>query len=167
MDERRLEQLVAEQDINEVQRQYSALCDQGFPADDLAEFFAENAIWESSPNRVVVQGRHAIGAHLHDAGQAYDWSMHINIPLGVTLAETGETARGKWHLLMPCTDRSGGEPHAGWLAGSYCNDFVRTYTGWKISHLRVTFQLVTPHLTDWAPNRFQNLHPSTSLTHTD
>jgi hypothetical protein len=149
MDERFLLELRAERDIARLQARYSALCDDGFPPDRIAELFALDGVWESSPSGVRCVGRTEIAAHFEAAGPLYPWSMHINVPLGVDLADDGRTAEGAWHLLMPCVDRSGGQ-----LAGTYRNTFVLDGDRWRFQHLRIVFELMTPHLTDWAVDRF-------------
>lgn len=148
-----LAELLAEREINRLQLLYSALCDQGFPADQIADLFTVDGVWESEPGRRVT-GRSAIVEHFRDAGPNYPWSMHINIPLGVDLDPDGHRARGAWHLLMPCVDRTLGRPVAGWLAGRYDNIFVRQDGRWRIQHLRIHFELMAPHLADWAGDRF-------------
>lgn len=154
MDERLLLELRAERDIARLQATYSALCDDGFPPTQISDLFVEDGVWESSPLDVRCEGRSQIAEHFATAGPMYPWSMHINVPLGIDLAEDGRTAHGSWHLLMPCTDRSSGEEQAGWLAGTYRNTFVLIDDAWRFQHLRVAFELMTPHLTDWAANRF-------------
>jgi len=165
MNEDDLAELLAERAINRLQLQYSALCDQGFPADLIADLFTADGVWESTPGRTVV-GRAAIIEHFQAAGPTYPWSMHLNIPLGVDLDPGGESARGAWHLLMPCIDRTGGRPVAGWLAGRYDNTFVRQDGCWRFQHLRIRFELMTPHLADWAVDRYVHqpgrLDPSSS-----
>ncbi|MDQ7876509.1 nuclear transport factor 2 family protein [Microbacterium sp. QXD-8] len=155
-DQRLLFELRAERDIARLQARYSALCDDGFPPAAIGELFVEDAVWESSPHGVRCEGRAQIAAHFESAGPMYPWSMHINVPLGVDVAGDGDTADGAWHLLMPCIDRSTGAVTAGWLAGKYLNTFVRVDGEWRFQHLRIAFELMTPHLTDWAVDRFQH-----------
>lgn len=149
-----LERLRHRIEIEELHAHYAELCDQGFPPEEIAGLFAEDGTWESSPHGVLRRGREEIAAHFRTAGRRYPWSLHVNVPIRITVAENERRATGTWYLLMPCVDRSSGPAAAGWLAGRYDNEFERHKGRWRYRRLHIAFGLMAHHVSDWSQDRY-------------
>lgn len=152
-----IRELITERKIQRLHSRYAQLCDSGYPAQEIADLFTENGIWEARPQGAKYIGRQQIRDHFASADASYPWALHLNIPLQIDVAPNGQSACGTWYLFMPCTDATTGTLASAWLAGRYDNNFVSTDDGWKYSHLRITFGLMTPHLNDWSGDRFDLL----------
>lgn len=153
----RLESLLHRAEIAELQARYGALCDAGYPPDEIASLFVEDGVWESEPNGVLRRGRREIAKHFADIGPTYEWAMHINVPLHVQVADDQLSAVGAWYLLMPCVEGGVDSRHAAWLAGRYDNEFVFRDGEWMFTRIHITFGLMSSHMSDWAVDRFSLL----------
>jgi hypothetical protein len=150
-----LYELLAEREIQRLHAHYAHLCDSGYPADEIAELFAPQGIWESSPCGKIFRGKSEIRDHFSTASDEYPWALHFNIPVRIDISPDGLSARGVWYLLMPCVDATGAAPTGAWLAGRYENAFVKVETGWRYDHLHITFGLMSPNSEDWAQDRYR------------
>uniref|UniRef100_UPI003F582E3E nuclear transport factor 2 family protein n=1 Tax=Mycolicibacterium obuense TaxID=1807 RepID=UPI003F582E3E len=149
-----LRELLAERDIARLHAHYAHLCDSGYPADEIADLFVAQGIWQSSPGDNLFRGSTEIRDHFSTASTAYPWALHLNVPLRIDISPDGQSARGVWYLLMPCVDATAAPPTGAWLAGRYDNSFLKTDAGWRYHHLHITFGLMSPHFTDWAHDRY-------------
>ncbi|SDD12276.1 SnoaL-like domain-containing protein [Mycolicibacterium neoaurum] len=148
-----LRELLAEREIARLHARYAHLCDSGYPADEIADLFVEQGLWQSDPGGRVFRGRDQIRDHFGTASAGYPWALHVNALLHIDVSPDGLSARGAWYLLMPCVDATVAAPTAAWLAGRYDNTFVKTDAGWRYQHLHIRFGLMSPHSADWAQER--------------
>ena len=61
----------------------------------------------------------------------------------------GDSANGKWWLIMPCTTNIEGKKEARWLAAEYDDDYVRQDGVWLNKHLKLDLKFFAPHLDGW------------------
>ncbi|MGI9658195.1 MAG: nuclear transport factor 2 family protein, partial [Gaiellaceae bacterium] len=66
------------------------------------------------------------------------------------VAVDGDSAVGRWQLLMPCTMRQADELTAVWAAGHYEDRFVRGAGGWQIAEMRLTSYFWSSQRDGWA-----------------
>lgn len=149
--------LTAERDINKLQAQYGALCDDGYPSSAIANLFVPDGIWERRSEKdshgAIYRGRGEISENFERAPKRFPWALHINIPRGVTVADDGVSATGSWHIVMPCIVNGDLEQFGAWVAGRYENDFVKTDGAWYFKHMRMHYSLMVPKTRDWADDR--------------
>jgi hypothetical protein len=164
--EARLKALLHKTEITELQARYGALCDAGYPPDEIASLFVEDGVWQSEPNGVLCRGRREIAAHFASIGPDYAWAMHINVPLHVRVADDQRSAVGAWYLLMPCVEGDVSTRQAAWLAGRYDNEFVFRDGEWMFNRIHISFGLMSGHLADWAVDRYSVLRSHASRADT-
>ena len=145
--EEQVARLTAIEDIKQLKARYCQLCDAGYDPDGLAAMFVEDAIWDgASFGRHV--GRAAIRAFF--AGISNDIVFAAHLVLNPIITVEGDTANGKWWLIMPCTTAAdGGGKEARWLLAEYDDDYVRIDGAWYFKHLRLDLKFFAPHKDGW------------------
>jgi ketosteroid isomerase-like protein len=141
--------------IKQLKARYCAACDDNYNADAIAALFTDDAIWDGG-GLGVAKGGDEIRKFFRGAPRIFPFAIHhVMNPI---IEVEGDSARGQWYLFQPATrlQRSGeqGEPQAVWLAARYDDQYVRTESGWKIKHLKVTAHFLTPYDEGWAKRRF-------------
>jgi hypothetical protein len=62
----------------------------------------------------------------------------------------GDTATGKWRLIMPATVMTSGVKEARWLLGAYDDRYVSVDGVWKFKRLSFHINFYSPHVGSWA-----------------
>lgn len=151
--ERRLHRLEAIEEVRRLKQRYALLCDAGYPADELAQLFTEDAVWDGGGVFGVHRGRDAIRAIF--AGTPADvFSFHCMLGDRIDVSDDAMSATGTWRMLelatLPAED---GERHAMWLAAVYTDVCRREHDGWKFSSVTLDFRVRARHLEGWAQQR--------------
>jgi len=67
----------------------------------------------------------------------------------------GETATGKWYVIVPCTFRQTSQ--AVWLQGRYDEEYVKISGEWYWKSITAIFDHITPFEDGWAKMRMVSL----------
>ena len=146
--EEKVERLNAIEDIKQLKARYCQLCDAGYDPDGIAAMFVEDGVWDGGANFGCHTGRAAI--HEFFSGISNDIVFAAHLVLNPIITVDGDSANGKWWLIMPCTTELGGGPkEARWLLAEYDDDYVRVDGTWYYKHLRIDLKFFTPHKDGW------------------
>ena len=111
--------------------------------------FTEDGVWDGGELFGRFQGREAIEQFFVEVQRdSLAFVMH-NITNAFVEID-GDTAFGRWHMLMPCTMRESGDETAVWGAGYYEDRFARVGDDWLIAEMRLTSYFWSPHAEGWA-----------------
>ena len=97
--------------IQNLKARYAELCDDNYNPDGIAALFVEDAVWESGPLGRF-EGRNAIREFFRRASKIFTFAIHYS--LNSQIEVSGDTARARWYLFMPCTVGDG--DRAMWLS---------------------------------------------------
>ncbi len=98
--------------IRNLKARYAELCDDNYNPDGIAALFVEDAVWESG-SLGRFKGREAIREFFRGASKIFTFAIHYS--LNPQIEVTGDTARARWYLFMPCTVGDG--DRAMWRSG--------------------------------------------------
>lgn len=142
-EQQRLARLEAIEAIKQLKYRYCAYCDDHYNPSGIAALFTEDAIWEGESFGQHV-GRAAIKAHFERVSGEIVFAAHL--ALNPIIEVDGDTATGKWRLIMPATVITRGIKEARWLLGAYDDHYVRVDGVWMFQHLRfhINFYSLTP-----------------------
>ena len=135
--------------IRNLKARYAELCDDNYNPDGIAALFVEDAVWESGPLGRF-EGREAIREFFRDASRIFTFAIHYS--LNSQIEVTGDTARAKWYLFMPCTVGDGDQ--AMWRAGIDEEEYVRMNGRWMFKSKKSTGLFNTPFDSGWNKVRF-------------
>jgi len=135
--------------IRNLKARYAAYCDDNYNADKIAELFVEDAVWESG-NWGRFEGREAIRGFFRRASEIYSFAIHYS--LNPQIEVTGDTARARWLLFMPCTLADGNR--AVWRSAIDDEEYVRVNGEWMFKSKSGTAIFSTPFEEGWAKARF-------------
>jgi hypothetical protein len=155
--ELRLDRLEAAEAIRHLKAEYARLCDSGYPPAEIAALFTEEGVWEAENDVGSHRGRDEIAAFFTGMSDVYTWAQHYMLTPRITVADDAQSAAGSWYLLMPCTIRGVTATRGAWLAGRYEDDYVKVDGVWKVAHMRLFFELLSPHEGGWVPTRIHDL----------
>ena len=148
--ERRLKVVEDIEAIKQLKNRYCYYCDVNYDADGIESCFVEDAIWEGI-GFGTYYGRKAIREFFTKTAPAtLHFAMHL--VMNPVIEVNGDTAKGRWYIFEPVTFAQGEQ--AGWLAGAYEDDYVRSGGGWKYKHLRFRPYISTTFDKPWANKRF-------------
>ena len=147
--ERRVLALEDVEAIRNLKAEYAAYCDDGYHPDKIADLFVEDAFWESE-GLGRFEGREAIREFFRGASEIFTFAIHYS--LNPQIDVSGDTARGKWYLFMPCTVGDGNI--AIWRAGIDHEEYVRVDGAWKFKSKISTKVFSSPFDEGWARARF-------------
>ncbi len=135
--------------IRNLKSKYAAYCDDNYNPDGLAELFVENAVW-ISPDHGRFEGREAIRGFFQGASKIYSFAIHYS--LNSQIEVSGDTAKARWFLFMPCTMADGSR--AFWRAGIDDEEYVRVNGEWKFKSKTASGIFSTPFEEGWAKVQF-------------
>jgi ketosteroid isomerase-like protein len=147
--ERRVRTLEDTEAIRNLKAEYAAYCDDSYDANKIAELFTKDAVWESE-GFGRYEGREAIRMFFAGASKIISFAIHYS--LNSRIEVTGDTARARWYLFMPCTVAKGNR--AMWRAGIDDEEYVRVNGQWKFRRKTATSLFSTPLEEGWAKRRF-------------
>jgi hypothetical protein len=152
--EQRIQALEDQQAIIRLKAQYVNYNDGGWEggthqhAQEVADMFVPDGIWDGRPHAGYAQGHAAIRA-LFESFAALPFIVHyVTNPL---IEVDGDVATGHWHALVTLTtpNRTGI-----WTLGIYKEHYVRTEQGWKFTSLRFVTASNTTYELGWAKKQF-------------
>mgnify|MGYP001984240043 FL=1 len=119
--------------IRNLKARYAELCDDSYNPDGIAALFVEDAVWESGPLGRF-EGRDAIREFFLGASKIFTFAIHYS--LNSQIEVSGDTARARWYLFMPCTVGDG--DRAMWRAGIDDEEYVRVNGQWMFKNKKST-----------------------------
>jgi hypothetical protein len=114
-------------------------------AREIASLFTEDAVWDGGPGLGVCRGREAIYERFLAPTLRFSWHFFLKPNLEVT----GDTARGTWDILAPCTTTTG---RAMWMTGVEHDEYARGAHGWVHTSMRLELVFLSPYDRGWAPS---------------
>jgi ketosteroid isomerase-like protein len=145
--EARISRLEAIEEIKQLKARYCAYCDRGYDADAIAELFVADAVWDGGRKRGRQAGRQAIRAFFKGISERITFAGHLVV--NPIIEVTGDTAVGRWRMLMPYMSREAGPETARWQLADYEDGFVRAEGRWMFKHLKVALTALDPTSGRW------------------
>jgi ketosteroid isomerase-like protein len=134
--------------IRNLKARYAELCDDDYNPDGIAALFVDDAVWESGPLGRF-EGKESIRDFFRGASKIFTFAIHYS--LNPQIEVTGDTARARWYLFMPCTVGDGDQ--AMWRAGIDDEEYVRVDGHWMFKSKKSTGIFNTPFDSGWAKVR--------------
>lgn len=115
-------------------------------AREIAQLFSEDAVWDGGAGLGVATGREEIYQRLVEPTLQFSW--HFFLKPNITVA--GDSARGTWDILSPCTTREGVPM---WMTGVEHDEYVREDGRWLHASMRLDLVFMAPYDRGWGPKR--------------
>ena len=147
--ESRVRDLESANEIRNLKAAYAAACDDNYNPDVIASLFVEDATWESE-GLGKFEGREAIREFFRGISSYFTFALHYG--LNPHIEVTGDTARARWYLFMPCTVSDG--DRALWRAGIDDEEYVRVDGRWMFKSKKSAPIFNTPFEEGWAKTRY-------------
>jgi hypothetical protein len=152
--EARIARLEAAEEIRALKARYAAISDSGYNADQIAELFTAEAVWDGGERFGRHEGIEAIRALFEGFGRQIVWALHYMVAPLIEIDDDLEHASGSWYLWQPCSILDEQGPHAIWLTGKYAERYVRERGAWKFAEVRVDCQTISPFEEGWVRTPF-------------
>ena len=147
--EEKVHQLYAIEEIKKLKAVYCAYCDDHYNPDGLASLFTDSATWDGGPEFGCHKGREAIEKFF--AGVSKNILFAAHLVMNPIIEVSGNEAKGKWRLIMPCTVSDSSEKvEAKWLLSKYKEEYMLVNDQWLFSKMKVESQFYSNHLEGWA-----------------
>jgi hypothetical protein len=157
--EARLEAVEAVQAIHNLKARYASLVDSRYTrdgpaaatelgriADEIADLFSEDAVWDGGERLGLCAGRDEIRRRFLEPTLRF--TLHYFVMPEVEV--TGDRARGRWDILAPVTF---GDGRPGWMAGREDDEYVKVEGVWLHSRMKLTVVFMGPELRGWDRTR--------------
>ena len=148
--EQRVARLEAINDIRSLKMAYTRWCDAGYQLAQLRELFLEDAVWDGGETFGRYEGASAVRDFFVSTAARVEWTMHYIVSGDIQVAEDLQSATGSWYLSQPLTL----EGEAVWLLAKYEDRYDYTDAGWRIAHLGLNVEALTPFHKGWVEERF-------------
>lgn len=113
-------------------------------AREIASLFTADAVWDAGAGLGVCRGRDEIYERFLAPTLQFSWHFFLKPNLQVE----GDTARGTWDILSPCTT---GEGRAMWMTGVEHDEYVREDGRWLHRSMRLDPVFMAPYERGWGP----------------
>ncbi|MDP6843140.1 MAG: nuclear transport factor 2 family protein [Rhodospirillales bacterium] len=144
--EQQVARLTAIEDIKQMKARYCGYADAGYDPEGLASLFVEDGIWDGGEFGRYV-GAEAIKEFFGGISSDIIFAGHLVMNPIITV--NGDSANGKWWLIMPSTTNIDGKKEARWLAAEYDDDYVKVGGCWLHRHLKLDLKFFVPYLDGW------------------
>lgn len=111
-------------------------------ANEIADLFTEDAVWDGGRALGVAQGRAAIAERMRVPTLLFSWHYFLKPQIHVD----GDRADARWDILSPCTTANG-QPH--WMVGYEDDEYRRVDGRWLHRSMKLTVVFLSPHETGW------------------
>jgi hypothetical protein len=112
-------------------------------ANDIAELFTVDGVWDGGPVLGTATGRPAIAARLR--APTLTFSRHLFVKPRIQME--GDRASARWDLLCPCRSSDG---RSYWMCGYEDDEYVRTDGVWLHRSMKLTTVVMAPVEEGWA-----------------
>ena len=113
-------------------------------AREIGQLFTADAVWDGGPGLGLCEGRDAIRERLAKPTLRFAWHYFVKPRIEVS----GDTARGTWDILSPCTTARG-KPM--WMAGVERDEYARGDGIWRHTRMALELVFMSPYESGWAP----------------
>ncbi|MDF1730244.1 MAG: nuclear transport factor 2 family protein [Minwuia sp.] len=143
----RVDRLESIEAIKKLKHVYMNECDLGYLPDRLGPLFVDEAVWTSA-----VFGHHDGRAAIEEffGGISAQIVFAAHLAMNFVIDVDGDTATGKWRILMPCTMMEDGQKVSRWILGDYDETYVRRDGKWLFSKIDFLVNFNVPSLESWA-----------------
>jgi len=145
----RIARLEAIEAIKQLKATYCSLCDDGYPADALAELFLPDGVWDGGPGLGLIQGRKALADFFRSVPPRKPWAAHL--VMNPLIEVNGDHATAVWQLVMPHNVRANGVDFSRWQLGTYHDVYERVDGRWYIKSLQVRSVIYDSAADVWVP----------------
>jgi hypothetical protein len=145
--ERRLERLEAIEEIRQLKHLYFAYCDDKYNPPAIAALFTEDSVWEGELFGRHV-GREAIRQHFERVSGDIVFAAHLG--MNHLIEVDGDTATGKWRMIMPSVVINNGVREARWLLVAYQDTYAKVDGRWLFRTMSTHINFYSAHLGHWA-----------------
>ena len=143
---RRLEDIEA---IRRLKHRYMAYADDGYDAENIVTLMTADAVWDGGEAFGRQEGAEAFGAMVREVGKQISFAAHL--ALNEIIDVDGDSARGRWWLLMPCTALDDqGKDEARWIFATYDDRLVKRDGRWLFAHTVFDVKAFCAHKEGWA-----------------
>lgn len=145
--EARIDRLESIEAIKKLKHVYMTYCDLGYPPAALGPLFVDDGVWTSAAFGHHA-GRQAIETFFGGISAQIVFAAHL--AMNFVIDVDGDTATGKWRILMPCTMLEDGATVSRWILGDYVEDYVRRDGEWRFAKIDFLVNFDVPSLESWA-----------------
>lgn len=111
-------------------------------ADEVAELFTPDAVWDGGPVLGRAVGRRAIASRLRAPTLSFARHFFVN----PRITPSGSAARARWDLLSPCR---GADGTSYWMTGYEDDEYVLSDGAWLHSQMKLTVVFMAPVTDGW------------------
>lgn len=111
-------------------------------ADEIAELFTEDAVWDGGATLGECRGRPAIRERFLKPTLRFSWHYFVKPDIRVD----GDRASARWDILAPCT---AGDGQRYWMAGTEDDEYERVDGQWLHSSMRLGVVFMAPFERGW------------------
>lgn len=143
----RVDRLESIEAIKKLKHVYMEYCDLGYPPAHLGPLFVDEAVWT---NAIFGHhdGRKAIETFFGGVSAQIVFAAHL--AMNFIIDVDGDTAKGRWRILMPCTMLEDGKKVSRWILGDYVEEYVRRDGKWLFKRIDFLVNFNVPQLESWA-----------------
>ncbi|MGQ0662814.1 MAG: nuclear transport factor 2 family protein [Pseudomonadota bacterium] len=145
----RIARLEAIEEIKQLKALYCLHCDDNYDPDAIAALFTQDGTWDGGRLRGNHVGRAAIRKFFKGVSQKIVYAGHL--VMNPIIEVKGNTATGRWRMLMPSMVREDGSKIARWTLGDYHEEYVKTGDRWRFKSLKVELAILDPKIGVWTP----------------
>ncbi|MBL0374346.1 nuclear transport factor 2 family protein [Rhizobium sp. KVB221] len=135
--------------IMKLKNSYMELCDLGYPPKPLGAMFVEDGVW-TSPSFGTYVGRAEIERFFCETSSSIVFAAHLALNLIIDVAADGQSATGRWRILMPFTRSEGQGRVARWILGDYAEQYVLRDGEWMFARVDFFVNFDVAHEGTWA-----------------
>lgn len=148
--EHRIARLEAIEQIKQLKATYADACDDDYNPERMFHLFTADAVWEEPTTFGVFHGRDAICEFFRGVSAPISFALHYTDAPLIEVADDLQTATSDWYIFMPAT--IDGAPV--WLMATYNDRYAVEDGVWKMAHVKVNFESLTPFEDGWVRTRF-------------
>ena len=145
--ETRVDRLESIEAIQKLKHVYMMYCDLGYAPAQLGPLFVDEAVWTSAAFGEHT-GRKAIEDFFGGISAQIVFAAHL--AMNFIIEVDGDSATGRWRLLMPCTMMKDGAKVSRWILGDYVEEYVRRDGKWLFQKIDFLVNFDVPSLDSWA-----------------
>lgn len=140
-------ELLDERSIRKVKHQYLDASDR-FDVSGVLATMTDEVVLDGGELLGRHVGKEAIGELVRNVGAATKFTAHL--VANEMIDVNGDSAVGRWWMVVPNTVRSGDKLTPQWLFARSTTRFSRAQSGWLINHIQLEIRALGPHSEGWS-----------------